>query len=112
METKYVIRRMHGDFLESGEVVTESDKSYTVKPIEDSYLSYGKGRFLKGDVVFITNDKAKVSRMMALYIVVHKQHQAVIDAANKAYKDALAVITQSQVPKAVNTQEAQSSSQT
>jgi len=89
----YVIRMTHGEFLTAGEVVKETPSGYSVKGIEGCHFSHVGGRFPKDEVVFVSDDKAKVVRLMAFYLVLWRQHGAVIDAANKAYRESLAAIT-------------------
>lgn len=102
MEAKYVIRIIHGEFLEGGEVVKETDTSYFVKPVENYRFACGRGRFPKKEVVFVSCDRVKFDRLLALYTVIGRQHRAVIDAAEKAFREALAVIIAQNPGKARN----------
>jgi hypothetical protein len=91
METKYVIRMTSGQFLSAGEVVKETPSMYTMTSVDGCPRSWAD-RFHKSEVVFVTNDRTKLIRMMSLYVVIARQHTAVVEAADKAYRDALAVI--------------------
>ena len=112
-DVKYVIRLTHKEFMSAGEVVKETSTGYIVKSVEGCPCSHVGGRFPKDEIVFVSSDKAKLIRLMSLYIIVSHQHRAVIDAATKAYHEALDVIVAQKACQAsVSTLAAQNSSPT
>jgi len=90
---KFVVQMSHGEFLCAGEVVRESASNFFVRPIEGCLHSHPGRMFDRKNVVFETDDVAKVIRLMAIYSLATKQRDAVVNAANNAYREVLAAIT-------------------
>lgn len=83
--------RLHSMY--AGEVIEETPKNYLVAPISDCPYSVVSQKFQKKDVVFTTDSKERIVRLMSLYSIVTRQHKTIIDAAEKSYGEILASIT-------------------
>ena len=90
--SKFVIRKQYGDALSAGEVTKETEKIFFTERIEGC-PGFVTGRFFKSEMVFETDDKAKIIRVMAVYSLLRDQHRVVAKATDEAFKRNIAILT-------------------
>ena len=91
--SKFVIRRQYLDALSAGEVVKETDRTFFTERIEGCPVGFVPGRFPKSEMVFETDDKAKIIKVMTIYSLLRDQHRAVIRAAEQSFRRNIDILT-------------------
>ena len=90
--SKFVIRKQYGDALSAGEVSKETERTFFTERIEGC-PGFVSGRFPKSEMIFETDDKVKIIRIMAVYSLLRDQHLAVTKATDDTFKWNIAILT-------------------
>lgn len=91
---KYIIRRRYHTVCDLSEVVSESAKTYMVKPfvVEGLAFSNTVGMVPKDEVIVTTNDRLHALKMMMAYRTARRRYLKAIKDADDSLEKAISAI--------------------